>query len=160
MRKALLFVVLSAACLPAQSDPRLLQQYFQQGQQALADGRYAEAAQAFNKLRDLEPGIPEVHASLGVSYFQQGKFELAVPALRQALTLKPGLAAVDVLLAMSLAELGNYEEALPGLEKGFRQSSDASLRRSAGLRLQRAYTGLARDREAVPPKAPALMRET
>ena len=50
---------------------------------------------------------------------------------------------------MSLAELGSYSEALPGLEKGFRQSSDGALRRSAGLRLQRAYTGLEHDDKAV-----------
>ena len=142
-------MVLCGSCLSAQTDAGLLQRYFQQGQEALSEGRYVEAVRAFEKLRELEPGIAEVHASLGVSYFQQGEFRLAVPALRQALKLNPKLETVDVLLAMSLAELGSYSEALPGLEKGFRQSSDGALRRSAGLRLQRAYTGLEHDDKAV-----------
>jgi len=127
----------------------VLQQYFEQGQRALTEGRYAEAAAAFEKLRELEPGIAEVHAALGVSYFQQGKFEQAAPPLRRALDLKPGLSNAEALLAMSLAELGRYEQALPRLKKAFEQSRDPALRRSAGLRLQRAYTGLGRDGDAV-----------
>jgi tetratricopeptide (TPR) repeat protein len=50
---------------------------------------------------------------------------------------------------MSLSELGQYEEALPGLQKGFKQSSDPALRRATGLQLQRSYTGLGEDDEAV-----------
>jgi predicted Zn-dependent protease len=72
-----------------------------------------------------------------------------VPALRQALKLKPSLPNTDVLLAMSLSELGQYDQALPGLERGFRKSTDARLKRMAGLQLQRAYTGLRRDDKAV-----------
>ena len=50
---------------------------------------------------------------------------------------------------MSLSELGKYEEALPVLTKAFSQSADPVLRRMAGLHLQRTYTGLKRDRDAV-----------
>jgi tetratricopeptide (TPR) repeat protein len=121
----------------------------QEGAQALAEHRYADAERAYEKLRDLSPGIAEVHASLGIIYFQEGKFALAVPALRQALTLKPSLPRASVLLAMSLSELGQFDEALPGLEKGFKQGTDSVLRRAAGLQLQRAYTGLERHAEAV-----------
>ena len=130
-------------------DTSLLERHFQEGQKALAEGRYAEAANAFEKLRKLAPEAAEVHAALGMSYFQQGKFSETVAVLRQALKLNPKLGNIDILLAMSLSELGKYEQALPGLENGFRNSSDAALKRSAGLRLQRAYTGLQRDREAL-----------
>lgn len=150
MRRALTFLLLFVSLLAAQQpDPDVLQRYFQQAGKALAEGRYAEAEAAYEKLRQLSPETAEVHASLGFTYFQQGKFAEAVAALRQALKLKPGLPNLDILLAMSLSELGRYKEALPGLEKGFRQTSDAALRRMSGLQLQRAYTGLARDREAV-----------
>ena len=50
---------------------------------------------------------------------------------------------------MSLSEVGRYEEALPGVTKAFSQSADPVLRRMAGLHLQRIYTGLGRDRDAV-----------
>ncbi len=142
----LYLVCLSAAQAP---DPDLLQRYSQEGERALAEHRYEDAAKAYEKLRELSPGTAEVHAGLGLIYFQQRKFAQAVPALRQALKLKPALPNTDVLLAMCLSELGQFREALPGLRKGFRQSSDVPLRRSCGLQLQRAYTGLQQDDKAV-----------
>jgi tetratricopeptide (TPR) repeat protein len=120
-----------------------------EGERALAEGRYKDAEQAFEALRQLTPGIAEVHARLGLIYFQQGKFGDAIPPLREATRLKPGLPKVDALLAMSLSELGRYEEAQPALTKAFAQSADPVLRRMAGLHLQRTYTGLGRDRDAV-----------
>jgi tetratricopeptide (TPR) repeat protein len=125
------------------------EQYAEQGQRALADGHYSEAEQAFEKLRQLEPSVAEVHANLGLIYFQERKFEQAVPALRQALKLKPSLTKTDGLLAISLSELGRYREALSGLEKGFRRSSDPETRRMCGLHLERAYTGLQQNNKAV-----------
>ena len=100
-------------------------------------------------MRQLSPSTPEVHAKLGVIYFQQGKFSQAVPALSQALKLKPGLPNADFLLAMSLSELGRFTEALPGLERAFRKSAEPAMKRMAGLQLTRAYTGLQRDDKAV-----------
>src|ERR1700704_6431448 len=77
--------------LQAQSSTAAVEQYSEEGQRALAAGNYSTAEQAFEQLRNLEPGVAEVHANLGLIYFQQGKFEEAVPALRQALKLKPSL---------------------------------------------------------------------
>ena len=153
MRRALIFLgllCLSGAHFLAQPfDNSQLQRYFEEGERALAEKRYPEAEKAYEKLRQLDPGIAEVHGKLGLIYFQQGKFAQAVLALRQALKLKPNLLNADSLLAMSLSELGHYDEALPGLQTGFRRSSDPALRRMIGLQLQRSYTGLQRDREAV-----------
>ena len=56
-------------------------------------------------LRQLTRG-GEVHARLGLIYFQQGKFAEAIAPLREALRLKPALPKVDALLAMSLSEIG------------------------------------------------------
>jgi len=150
VRRVLILLCLSAASLLAQQpDSALLHRYFQDGEKALAEGRYSDAEKAYTKLRELDPKVAEVHVKLGLIYFQQGKFAQAVPALRQALKLKPALPNADVLLAMSLSELGRYSEALPGLEKGFRRSADPALKRLAGLQLQRAYTGLQKDDKAV-----------
>jgi len=126
-----------------------VERYAEEGQAALAAGHYADAERTFEKLRQLEPGIAEVHANLGLIYFEERKFDLAVPALRQALKLKPALAKTDSLLAMSLSELGRYSEALPRLEKCFHRSSDTEIKRMCGLELERAYTGLKRDSKAV-----------
>jgi tetratricopeptide (TPR) repeat protein len=132
-----------------QSDPTVLQQHAQEAERALAQGRYADAQKAYETLRQLSPNTAEVHARLGLSYFQQAKFSDAIPPLREAIRLKPGLPQVDALLGLSLSELGRYEEALPAVSKAFSQSSDLVLRRMAGLHLQRIYTGLGRDRDAV-----------
>ena len=126
-------------------DPAVLQQRAKEGERALAEGRYLDAQKAYESLRQLSPGTAEVHARLGLIYFQQGKFAEAIPPLREAIKLKPGLPKVDALLGMSLSELGRYEEALPAVTKAFSQDADPVLRRMAGLHLQRIYTGLGRD---------------
>jgi tetratricopeptide (TPR) repeat protein len=132
-----------------QPDPATLRQRASEGERALAEGRYADAEAAYDALRRLTPDTAEVHARLGLIYFQQGKFAEAIVPLREALRLKPGLPKIDVLLAMSQSELGRYDEALPVLTKAFGQLDDAVLKRMAGLHLQRIYTGLGRDRDAV-----------
>ena len=126
-----------------------LWRYSQEGEKALAEGRYAEAAQAFEKLCQLAPNAAEVHARPGLIHFQQGKFEEAVRALRQAVKLKPALPKADLLLAMALSELGRYEEALPVLEREFKSVTDPALKRASGLQLERTYTGLQQDDKAV-----------
>jgi len=143
------FVLAGSAALAQAPDPGVVDRYAEEGQKALAERRWADAARAYEKLRELTPETAEVHAQLGMIYFQLRDFGRAVPALQQATKLKPGIPNVSALLAMSLAEVGRYEEALPGLKKGFGQTSDGMLRRVTGLQLQRAYTGLGRDDDAV-----------
>jgi len=123
--------------------------YAAAGQQALAAGQYVEAQADYEKLAKLEPGIAEVHATLAVIDFKLRDYELAVDEVQAAQKLKPSLPKLDSLLGMAQAELGRFVEALPGLEKGFKQSADAEVRRMCGLQLERAYTGLKRDRKAV-----------
>ncbi|HEU0185018.1 MAG TPA: tetratricopeptide repeat protein [Blastocatellia bacterium] len=132
-----------------QADAAQSRRYSQEGEKALAAGRYDEAARAYEKLRELAPNMAEAHARLGLIYFQQSKFEQAADALRQAVKLKPTLPNADLLLAMALSELGRYKEAAPALEKGFKRVTDPALKRASGLRLARSYTGLGQDDKAV-----------
>ncbi len=148
-RWILLVVLVFAVSVAFAQDNDSAERIAEEGQSALAAGRYAEAERAFEKLRQLEPTMAEVHANLGLIYFQERKFEQAVPTLRQALKLKPSLTKSDNLLAMSLSEIGHYNEAVPGLEKCLHHSSDAEIKRMCGLELQRAYTGLKKDDKAV-----------
>jgi len=149
MRLFMYLMWLSAPAAQAQTpDAAVLQRYSEEGQRALAEHRYEEAARAYEKLKELSPRTAEVHASLGLIYFQQQRFAEAVPALRRALKLNPALPKADILLSMCLSELGEFKEAVPGLRSGFRQTSDAPLRRLAGLQLVRTYTGLQLDAKA------------
>jgi len=132
-----------------QSNPAALSDYYERAQSALAAGRYEEARKAYEKLREMEPGLAEIHSNLGLIYFKERKLDEAVAALRRALALKPGLAPSRSLLAISLSELGNYREALPELEKAFRESHSPDAKRICGLHLLRAYDNLQRERDAV-----------
>jgi tetratricopeptide (TPR) repeat protein len=142
-----------ALCIAAQaalaqgSEDR--QQLSEQGRAALEAGRYADAEQAFEQLGKLEPGIAEIHVSLGVIYFKEGKFDQSATELRRALQLKPSLPRVESLLAMVLSEQDHFQQALPGLEKGFHQSADPELKRMCGLRLERAYISMHNDAKAI-----------
>jgi len=150
LRKVLPCLCLYGSSLLAQRpDSGLVERYSQEGAKALAEQRYPEAEQIYEKLRQLEPKTAEVHANLGLVYFEEKRFPQAVASWREALKLKPDLPNADFFLAMSLSELGRYAEALPGLENGFKRSRDSALRRMIGLHLERAYTGLHRDYQAV-----------
>ena len=127
----------------------LIAQYSEAGQSALAQGRYLEAESAFEKLRELEPSVAEVHANLGAVYFQERKYDKAIPALRQAIKLKPGLSKTATLLAIALSETGDYKAAISGLEKGFGHDPDPQVKRMCGLQLLRAYSAMQQDEKAV-----------
>jgi tetratricopeptide (TPR) repeat protein len=145
---ALLCLVVRGAFAQSGQDSAI-EKYAAQGQEALSSGHFAEAEEAYEKLKELEPSMAEVHANLGLIYFEERKFDRALPELRRALKLKPSLGHSENLLAMSLSELGQYGDALPGLEKCFRHSANSEIKRMCGLQLQRAYTGLKRDSKAV-----------
>jgi tetratricopeptide (TPR) repeat protein len=145
---AVCFAVTTAVARQAPAEEQI-QSLSAQGQQALARGDYQKAQALYEKLRKLSPGVAEIHANLGLIYFNERKFDLAIGSLRDALKLKPTLAKSALLLAVSWSELGKYQEALPGLEKGFRTSDDPNVRKMCGLQLERAYTGLGRDGQAV-----------
>jgi tetratricopeptide (TPR) repeat protein len=146
---AMLALSAAAGAVAQGTQEETLQQYSQAGQQALAAGHYEEAESDFKRLLAIAPDIAEIHATLGLVYFQEKKFDQAVPELRRALKLKPGLGRASTLLAMSLSEVGEYQEALPGLQKGFQQATDPASKRMCGLQLMRTYTGLQRDKDAV-----------
>src|ERR1700691_4468048 len=83
-----LSLYLAGPSLEAQSpDAAALQRYAAEGQKALAAGDYTEAERAYEKLKDLVPGVAELHAKLGLIYFRVRQFAQAVSALHHALTL-------------------------------------------------------------------------
>jgi tetratricopeptide (TPR) repeat protein len=140
--------VLPIAAKPQSNDDSAAQ-LAQDGRQALAEGRIADAQSDFEKLARLEPSVAEVHATLAAICFKRKSYEEALSEAKAAQKLKPALPRLDSLIGLSLSELGRFNEALPKLEKGFKDSSDTVNRRMCGLQLLRAYTGLGRDADAV-----------
>lgn len=146
---AIVVLVWGTGLLSQTSNTDLIARYGEEGQTALAEGRYSAAEGAFEKLKELEPDVAEVRANLGAIYFQERKYDKAVPELRQAIKLKPSLSKAATLLSIALSETGSYREAIPGLEKGFARDADAQVKRMCGLQLLRAYSGLQQDDKAV-----------
>jgi tetratricopeptide (TPR) repeat protein len=144
---AVLGLALLPVCTPAQETE--MQRNYAAGQRALAAGDVDGALKIFQQLSHAHPEIAEIHATIGVIDFQQGRYTDALNELDEAKRLKPALPKLDGLIAMSQAELGEFKEALPELEKTFRTAEDEPVKRMSGLQLERAYTELHRDSDAV-----------
>ena len=61
-----------------------VQQYSDAGSESPGEWRLRRSRGAYEKLRDLEPGIAEVHANLGLIYFQERKIRPGDPGIRNA----------------------------------------------------------------------------
>lgn len=140
-------LLLAVPCAPAQQTE--MQRDYATAQRALASGDVGSALKMFEQLSRSHPDIAEIHATIGVIYFQQGDYTEALKHLDEAKRLKPALPKLDGLIAMSQAELGDYKEALPKLEETFRTAQDEPVKRMSGLELERAYTALQKDSNAV-----------
>jgi tetratricopeptide (TPR) repeat protein len=117
-------------------------QYSEQARRALAEKNWPEAQAALEKLAQLTPGVPEVHANLGLVYYSQGRLSEAAHSLERALKLNPKLPQARVLLGLCDAESGRNAEAVTILEPAFRRSTGDGLDRLIGLDLERARVGL------------------
>ena len=86
-------------------DPAVLRQHAERGERALAEQRYAEAAEAYETLRRLSPETAEVHARLGLIYFQQGRFADAMGFLLPVYErFTEGFATADLKAAKALLD--------------------------------------------------------
>ncbi|MFL6436194.1 MAG: tetratricopeptide repeat protein [Terriglobales bacterium] len=144
----LFLAVCALVCFSVAHQPSPLERQYKAAQEALTAGNYPEAQRLFEKLALANPTVAEIHANLGLIYFEERMFQPAIKELRGALKLNPRLSRSAAVLAMSLSEVGEFTEALPGLEKGF-HALDPEIKRMCGLQLERAYTALKRDSKAV-----------
>lgn len=74
---------------------------------ALAEGRYADAARLARLAGDADPLEPEVHYLLGLALIDQGLDAAALPPLRRAVYLDPEAGLAHFLLAGALARSGD-----------------------------------------------------
>lgn len=133
----------------ARSQENSLERQYAAAQQKLAAGDVQQARAKLKKLVQENPNVAEIHATLGAVEFQLGDYAAALAELQRALNLKPTLPELKGLIAMSQAELGQFEEALPQLVETFRISRDPAINRLSGLQLERAYTAMRQDADAV-----------
>lgn len=142
-------ILLHLASSSARSQENGLEGEYATAQQELAAGEVQQARAKLEKLGKANPGVAEIHATLGAVEFQLGDYAAALAELQRARNLKPALSGLDGLIAMSQAELGRFEQALPRLVAIFRTSGDPAINRLSGLQLERAYMAMHRDADAV-----------
>jgi len=92
-------------------------QWNNEGLRFFAEGRFAEAAEAFEKVYELFPNVPDVGYNLGLAYQQAGKYELSLEPLQRSLTHRPGDPAAFRALGVSLLYLSRFREGADQLEK-------------------------------------------
>jgi tetratricopeptide (TPR) repeat protein len=69
-----------------------------------SSGRFAEAADEYEKLLEREPGNPMLINNYGVALYRSGKKEEAIVQFRKALKIAPGLKDAQESLAVALGE--------------------------------------------------------
>lgn len=88
-----------------------------EGLEARENGRYEDAAKAFEAVVEAAPGFVAAHLNLGLTRHEQGEHAKAATAFEAALELDPDLQDVRRLLGYDLAAAGRFEEALEILER-------------------------------------------
>jgi tetratricopeptide (TPR) repeat protein len=155
----LLLLAGNPAGLPAQKagEPEI-ERFSRQAEQALAAKDWDSARRALEELARLEPGVPEVHANLGLAYYSQGHIFEAARAFERALALNPRLTQAKLMLGLCDAELGLNREALTILDPAFRHPPDTQIGRLIGLGLERVYADLKEPDKAIAVSSELLRR--
>ena len=88
-----------------------------EGLRLFAEGRFAQAGEAFEKVYQLFPDVPDVSFNLGLAYKGAGKFEESIGPLEKAVMLRPEDAEVRLALGVSLLNVNRLREGAEQLEK-------------------------------------------
>ena len=140
----LLLTSLIAVALLAQADPAVIAK---QGRQALAEGRFDEAAGLYGQLVERIPDNPGLLLNLGMALHMAGKDEQAIPPLEKALSIDSRIYPALLFLGASHLRQERPREAAEALKKAVAvEPGDAQSRQL----LADAYTQLGRLRDAAP----------
>lgn len=111
-----------------------------------ARGDFGAAAESYRKATELEPGVAEFWANLGLMDYELGRSADAIESFKQAIHLKPSLYVPQLFLGIEFLKTQKPEAALPLLENATRLNAKDPL---AALSLGKAYAMLDRDDRAV-----------
>lgn len=95
--------------------------FWKNGNQAMHEGRYADAVKAYTRMVGAAEDDPVPRIYLGMALARQGKLKAAEDQYRQALRLAPGNATAHYNLGVILLQLGHDHEAAGqfGIAVGF-----------------------------------------
>ena len=132
-----------ALCIDDASELLRLRGFLMQSQ-----GRFAEAAECYERIVACDPGDWEIWNNLGNSRQAAGDLSGAVDALGQARQLRPDLAPIQLNLALALAAAGRLEESIEPCAQAARLQPRNP---AAALELGRRLSHLGRYAEALQP---------
>ncbi|MEZ5418743.1 MAG: tetratricopeptide repeat protein [Vicinamibacterales bacterium] len=112
--------------LASELDPTSPRIFEWQGDVLLELGRYARAAERFERSVALDDRQPDVHYKLAVARYREGRAGTAVDPLQRAVALAPGHAQAHYLLGVCLRDLGRLDEAASALDAAARLAPASS----------------------------------
>lgn len=84
---------------------------FQQGLNALKQGKFNSAENYFRSLLEIEPSNPEINHNLGITLYKLNRFDEAEKLYKKAIKLKPDYVSAFYNLGCLLNDAGRYDEA-------------------------------------------------
>jgi predicted Zn-dependent protease len=107
----------AAGGVPAAPPPEDLAAEARQGKEAMAAGRFDEAAALYGAIVEALPNEPGMRLNLGMALSMAGRLREALPHLQTALKLQPDLLPASLFLGAAYAELGQPAKAVEPLQK-------------------------------------------
>jgi len=133
-----------------------LDQRFNQGVVMLHAHRYDNAAEAFHRVLQLSPRLPEAHVNMGFALVGLKQWRNAHDFFATAIELKPEQANAYYGLAMALEGMGDLPGALGAMRTFVHRSPhDDPYRRKAEAAMWEWQEQLQRTEQPTPPLAPA-----
>lgn len=114
----------------AQEKRSPVQEHFLAAQQDQQHGFLDAAAREYLIVLQLQPGLPEVYANLGLVYYAQSKFEESARALATAGRLRPGMRGVSLWLGIDYVKLHRPVQGLAHLREAVRLEPSDKLAQS------------------------------
>ena len=109
--------LLAAGRVSAAPPPEDLAARAQQGKEAMAAGRFDEAATLYGAIVQALPNEPGMRMNLGMALSMAGQLQEAIPHLQTALKLKPDLLPAALFLGAAYTELGQPAKAVEPLQR-------------------------------------------
>ncbi len=104
-------------CCAAQQVSSHVEEHFRAAQQDQQAGLLDAAEREYRTILQLQPGVPEVYADLGLIYYAQSKFGDSAQAFATAGKLKPGMRGVSLWLGIDYVKLNQSRRSIPLLRE-------------------------------------------
>ena len=111
------FLLLLLFLVPTVTAANLADQYYGDGLNFSANGKYADAVVAYDKAVFIQPGNADAWNNRGIALENLGKYSEAVSSYDKAVTLQPGYAEAWFNRGVAFRKMGRYADAVASYDK-------------------------------------------